>query len=68
MNYGGYDNVQLPVDRHVHASLGVVSTFRNVTKKRYAIETSHEQHGEKSKAATLSTEGLNLKLFFLFLC
>lgn len=55
----------MPADRHVHASLGIVSTFKNVTKKRYAIETSHEQHGGKAKAITLSTEGLNFKLSLL---
>lgn len=46
LNYGGFDNVPLPVDRHVHASLGIISRVGNVTMKRYAFSTSHGQHGD----------------------
>lgn len=49
LSYGDYENHQLPTDRHVHASLGVISTYGNITTKRYALETSHEQHGESPK-------------------
>lgn len=44
LNYGGYDNVPLPTDRHVHAALGVISKVGNITRKRYVVETSHGQH------------------------
>lgn len=42
-NYRGYQNVPLPVDSHVHVSIGVISRVGNVTTRRYA-STSHEQH------------------------
>lgn len=46
LNYGGFDNVPLPPDRHVHASLGIISKVGNATMKRYAFLTSHGQHGD----------------------
>lgn len=46
LNYGGFDNVPLAPDRHVHASLGIISRVGNVTTKRYALSTSHGQHGD----------------------
>lgn len=50
--YGGYLNAQLTIDRHVHVALGIISKMESITKTRYAVETSHEQHGDgpKSKA------------------
>ncbi|GLG99272.1 Putative tyrosine-protein kinase Wsck [Gryllus bimaculatus] len=42
--YGKYYNPPLPVDAHVHVSLGVVSSLNGVTKANYA-KTSHEQDG-----------------------
>lgn len=45
-SYNGYLNAPLVTDRHVHVALGVISKMDSITKSRYAVETSHEQHGE----------------------
>lgn len=42
--YRGYQNVALAPDSHVHVSIGIVSKMGNVTHRRYAASTSHEQH------------------------
>lgn len=60
--YGGYWNVELPSDRHIHVSLGIVSKSMNVTKSRYAVETSHEQHGETSKPIVLTTNSMQIDI------
>lgn len=52
-NYGGYFNAPLTTDRHVHAALGIVSKVGSMTRTRYAIETSHEQHGDGPKLSAV---------------
>lgn len=42
--YKGYFNAPLPADRHVHISMGILSRVGYVTKRRYAVVTTHEQH------------------------
>lgn len=67
LNYGGFDNVPLPADRHVHASLGIISRVGNVTMKRYALSTSHGQHGDHAVPLIVANQsnsnGKNRKLF-----
>lgn len=41
--YGGYENPPLPLQKHIHISVGVVSTLDNITQVYYS-ETTHEQH------------------------
>jgi endothelial-specific receptor tyrosine kinase len=43
LTYRGYYNAPLPMHRHFHCSIGVVSQLNNVTKVRYA-RTTHDQH------------------------
>lgn len=67
LNYGGFDNVPLPADRHVHASLGIISRVGNATMKRYAFSTSHGQHGDHAVPLIIANQsnsnGKNRKLF-----
>lgn len=44
LNYGGYDNVPLALDRHVHILLGIVSKSGDIVKRRYSTDVTHEQH------------------------
>lgn len=44
LNYGGYDNVPLPLDRTAHIMLGLVSQVGNMTKKRYSVDKLNEQY------------------------
>lgn len=52
-NYHGYLNAPLAVDRHIHAALGIISKLDSVTTSRYALETSHEQHGDGPKLSAV---------------
>lgn len=43
LNYGGYDNVPLPTDRHIHVAFGIVSKLGNITKSLYTRDVIHER-------------------------
>lgn len=51
--YLGYFNAPLVSDRHVHAALGIISKMGEITKSRYALETTHEQHGDGPKLSAV---------------
>lgn len=44
--HGGYENPPLPVGKHIHISIGVVSSFNNITEVIYS-DTTHDQHTKK---------------------
>lgn len=52
-NYRGYLNAPLATDRHVHVAFGIVSKMNSIIKSRYAVETSHEQHGDGPKLSAV---------------
>lgn len=52
-NYNGYTNAPLLTDRHVHAALGIISKMDSIVTSRYAVETSHEQHGDGPKLSAV---------------
>lgn len=42
-NYGGFLNPPLPIGKHIHISVGVISQMDNLTTVAYS-DTTHEQH------------------------
>lgn len=69
--YNGYLNAPLVTDRHVHAALGIISKMDSITKSRYAVETSHEQHGDGPRLSAVehaSNEGGSLTTVLTVAC
>lgn len=65
--YGGYDNPPLPQNKHIHISVGVVSTLDNVTQVLYS-ETTHEQHNIlelSTMQAPVAEDGTNQTLVII---
>lgn len=56
LNYGGYDNVPLPLDRHVHILLGIVSKSGDVVKRRYSADVTHEQHNHSLQFVNINNK------------
>lgn len=61
LNYGGFDNVPLPLDRHVHVLIGIISQVGSVKKKRYAKDEAHEQHQKNTQHFKFETEQGNIE-------
>lgn len=65
--YGDYENVPLPLGKHIHISVGVVSTLDNVTEVLYS-DTTHEQHSIlelSTTAGPIVEDGTNQTLIII---
>lgn len=65
--WGGFENPPLPPNKHIHISVGVVSTIGNVTEVIYS-DTTHDQHSllELSTLPTILVEnGTNQTLIII---
>lgn len=71
-NYNGFVNAPLPSDLHAHVALGIISRNGEVTQKRYAVSTSHEQHDEHASRDPSSSasgdENSGLVTFLIVAC